>query len=270
MHYINSSPPEQNGHHFADDIFQDIFLNENVWISIKISLKFVPKGLINNIPALVQIMTWRRPGDKPLSEPMMVILLMHICTSRHQWFKWGSAAWCSNLTQYSLSKKAVLCRQHFEMHYIRRKNMYFRIISMKCVPMHHTGNISALVLVMDHWCHMAHGITGTWNREKKNRGNMDMFMFHTQLWFPASDRDFQRFESDFWYFIITGKLHCGRNRIDHGCPCGMELTLVSLYSTEITCYHSWFLEYKLTHGRPWWILYISCTANTMAAGDLVM
>ena len=57
---------------FPDDIFKRIFLNENVWILIKISLKFVPKGLINNIPALVQIMAWRRPGDKPLFEPMMV------------------------------------------------------------------------------------------------------------------------------------------------------------------------------------------------------
>ena len=35
----------------------------------KISLKFVPKGPINNNPALVQVMAWRRPGDKPLSEP---------------------------------------------------------------------------------------------------------------------------------------------------------------------------------------------------------
>ena len=40
-------------------------------ISIKISLKFVPKGPISNIPALVQIMAWRRSGDKPLSESMM-------------------------------------------------------------------------------------------------------------------------------------------------------------------------------------------------------
>ena len=35
------------------------------------SLEFVPKGRINNIPALVKIMAWRRSGDKPLSEPMM-------------------------------------------------------------------------------------------------------------------------------------------------------------------------------------------------------
>ena len=61
--------PRQNGRHFADDIFKCIFLNENVSIAIKISLKFVPKGPINNIPSLVQIMAWRRPGDKPLSEP---------------------------------------------------------------------------------------------------------------------------------------------------------------------------------------------------------
>ena len=35
--------------------------------------------------ALVQIMAWRRPGDKPLSEPMMVSLLTHICVTRPQW-----------------------------------------------------------------------------------------------------------------------------------------------------------------------------------------
>ena len=64
--------PRQNGRHFPNDIFKCIFLNDDEWIPIKISLKFVPKGLKNNIPALVQIMAWRRSGDKPLSEPMMV------------------------------------------------------------------------------------------------------------------------------------------------------------------------------------------------------
>ena len=52
----------QNGRHFPDDIFKCIFLNENIWILIKISLKLVPNGSINNIPALVHIMAWRRPG----------------------------------------------------------------------------------------------------------------------------------------------------------------------------------------------------------------
>ena len=78
---LNTLRPRQNGCHFADDIFNRIFVNENVRISIEFSLKFVPKGPINNIPALVQIMAWRRPGDKPLSEPMMVSLPTHICVT---------------------------------------------------------------------------------------------------------------------------------------------------------------------------------------------
>ena len=70
--------PRQHGCHFADDISKSIFMIENVWILIKISLKFVPKGPVNNIPALVQIMFWRGPRDKPISEPMMFSLPMHI------------------------------------------------------------------------------------------------------------------------------------------------------------------------------------------------
>ena len=58
-----------------------------MWILLKISLKFVPKGPINNIPSLVQIMAWGRAGDKPLSEPTMVSLLTHICVTRPQWVK---------------------------------------------------------------------------------------------------------------------------------------------------------------------------------------
>ena len=70
--------------HFVDDIFKFIFFNENFWISIRISIKCFPKGPIENIPALVQIMAWRHPGDKPLSEPMMVSLPTHICVTRPQ------------------------------------------------------------------------------------------------------------------------------------------------------------------------------------------
>ena len=64
---VNTLRPRQNGRLFADDTFKRIFLKENFRISIEISLKFVPKGPIKNIPALVQIMAWRRSGDKPLS-----------------------------------------------------------------------------------------------------------------------------------------------------------------------------------------------------------
>ena len=91
--HLNTLRPRRNEQHFADDIFKRIFFNENVWIPIEISLKFVPKGPINNIPALVQIMAWRRSGDKPLSEPMMVSLTTHICITRPQWVKWQVGVW---------------------------------------------------------------------------------------------------------------------------------------------------------------------------------
>ena len=84
---FNTLRPRPNGRRFADDTFKRIFLNENVRISIKVSLNFVPKGPINNNPALVQIMAWCRLGDKPLSEPMLVSLLSHICVARPQWVK---------------------------------------------------------------------------------------------------------------------------------------------------------------------------------------
>ena len=84
---VNILRPRQNGRQFADDTFKRIFLKENVRISIKISLKFVPKSPIDNIPSLFQIMAWRRPGDKPLSEAMVVSLLTHLCVARSQWVK---------------------------------------------------------------------------------------------------------------------------------------------------------------------------------------
>ena len=96
---LNSLRLRPNRRHFADDIFKCIFENENEWISPKISLKFVPKGPITNIPALVQIMAWRLPGDKPLSEPLMVTLPTHICVTRPQWVNSTAisvTAWISN------------------------------------------------------------------------------------------------------------------------------------------------------------------------------
>ena len=83
---VNTLRPRRNGQHFADDTLKRIFFNENL---IKISLTFGPKGPIYNIQALVQIMAWRRPGDKPLYKPMMDSLPTHICITRPQWVKLG-------------------------------------------------------------------------------------------------------------------------------------------------------------------------------------
>ena len=82
---FNTLRLRQNGCHFPYDIFKWIFVNENVWISIEISLKFVPRGPINNILVLVQMMACCWPDVKPLSEPAMVQLLTHICITLPQW-----------------------------------------------------------------------------------------------------------------------------------------------------------------------------------------
>ena len=68
---VNTSRLRQNWRNFADDIIKLIFLTENIWISLRISLKFVPEVRINNNPALVQIMAWCRP-DNPWSELMII------------------------------------------------------------------------------------------------------------------------------------------------------------------------------------------------------
>ena len=75
----------QDDRHFPDDIFKYILLNENMRLSIKTSLKFVPKGPIDNILALAHMMAWSRPGDNPLSEPVMFSLLTQKCVIRPHW-----------------------------------------------------------------------------------------------------------------------------------------------------------------------------------------
>ena len=82
---INTLRPRQNDHHFPDDIFKCIFFKEDVWILMRISPNFVSTGAFNIIPALVQRVAWHRPGDKPISESMIVKLLTHIIVTRPQW-----------------------------------------------------------------------------------------------------------------------------------------------------------------------------------------
>ena len=59
------------------------------------SLKFGPKGL----------MVWRRPGDKPSSDPMMVRLLMHVCVTQPHWVK----------PEYSMGTKSSICTLCWEI-----------------------------------------------------------------------------------------------------------------------------------------------------------
>ena len=115
--HVNTLRPRQGGRHIPEDIFKYIFFNENVQISIKISLKFVLKGPTNNIPALVQIIAWRRQGDEPLSGPVMVSLLTHVWVTRPQWvngFSSGLLHWhWGNLLSYENSTYWIMNNDFF-------------------------------------------------------------------------------------------------------------------------------------------------------------
>ena len=70
-------------------IFQTTFSSGFSWMKMyefRLTFKFVPWGPINNIPTLVQVMAWRRSGDKPLSESMIVRLPTHLCVTRPQFY----------------------------------------------------------------------------------------------------------------------------------------------------------------------------------------
>ena len=69
---VNTLRQRQTGRHFSDDIFKCDIINEMFCILIWISLKFVPKGSIDNNSALISFMAWHKTGDKALSEPMLV------------------------------------------------------------------------------------------------------------------------------------------------------------------------------------------------------
>ena len=120
---INTLRPRQLGRHFLDDIFKYIFLNDNLWILIKISLKFVPEGTINNIPALVQIMAWRRLGDKPFSEPMMARLPTHICVRIY-----------ASLGPNELNICIFVVRKDFQVTYLTIKQLILSILRGKILP----------------------------------------------------------------------------------------------------------------------------------------
>ena len=107
-HVVNTLRPRQNSLHFPDDIFKCIFLNENVRISLKISLKFVPTVRINNYLTLAQIMAWHHPGNNPQSEAMMVSLPTHICITRPQWVKSLQFIWWSDTLRWNSSTRCTI------------------------------------------------------------------------------------------------------------------------------------------------------------------
>ena len=119
--------PKWEWRHFPHDVFNCIFLNENVWIDIKVPRKFVPEGPINNVPSLVQTMVRHRPGDKPLSEPMIVSLLTYICGTRPQWVRFHVNVYDSLATVWNveLRPNETRCPVHS---WLRWRNCWFYMV----------------------------------------------------------------------------------------------------------------------------------------------
>ena len=142
------------------DIFKCIFLNENIWISIQFSPKFVPKGPINNIPALVKIMAWRRLGDKPLSELMMVSLLTHICVTRPKWVKYPFVkCWLWHLRTMQLLSSNIV---HIYIHIICWLISELCLMSYPAIMTYilYWGNIVCGVLYISQ-CHLVYMMRNT-------------------------------------------------------------------------------------------------------------
>ena len=124
-------------------------------------MKFVPKGWINNIPALVQIMAWRRPGDKPLSETMLVRLLTHICVTRPQWV---------NTAKYTKCKYCVTCPPYFNQLSLWTYSISFMWVSHAHLSLD-SPSINDLIatkcnsdaLLMYWWYVLNHELVNYWN-----------------------------------------------------------------------------------------------------------
>ena len=153
---FNMLRPRQNGHHVADDLFKCIFLNENVSMLLKISLKFVPKGPINNIPALVQIMAWHRPGDKSLSEPIMVKSSALVCATLLQWVKGWKVIWFKFLLPNDYTFNTVVPVYEFQTFsdelFIMKGFLFWFEFCWILFPVDTIDNMSVLAQLMAwHW-----------------------------------------------------------------------------------------------------------------------
>ena len=179
-------------------MFKEIFLNENVWIPIEISLKFVPKGSINNNPALFQIMAWRRPGDKPLSEPMMVSPLTHICVYRLQWVNWTDVhkdLWCHMV---SLDNNDLNSWSHYFVGVYIMNEMYHYTTARSCK--HYFGHS---LYKPSRSCHGGCRCPGVYFIMASSNGNIFRVTGHlcgeftSHQWIPHTKAS----DTELWYFL---------------------------------------------------------------------
>ena len=141
---LNTLKQRQNGCHFTDDFFKGMFLNEKVWILIKISLNFVPKGSINKILALVQIMVWHLPvRSHYLNQCWLVYwcIKVSLCLDELTLLPLGGCDINFKSIIFELVTQTSIFGPHCEM-------------VLRWVPQNLTNQKSTMVQVMA-WCHQA-------------------------------------------------------------------------------------------------------------------
>ena len=117
--------PREKGGHFPDGIFKCISWMKMYEFWFKISLKFVLKGSINNIAALVQIMACRLVGAKPISEPMLVSLLTYIWVTQPQWINGFSYLAQGAGSGHQMAEvELFLCLQQQRRHSLWKNNQW--------------------------------------------------------------------------------------------------------------------------------------------------
>ena len=109
-----------NGISYTDKI-TSLYWISPLGILLHISLKFVPKGAIDNKSVLVLVMAWHRPGDKPLSEPMLTWFTGAICCTRVIWDKYLTSNWNYIITLFNPQITELYSFNIF-------KNIRFRVI----------------------------------------------------------------------------------------------------------------------------------------------
>ena len=156
-------------------------------ISVNISLKFVPRNPMNNIPALVQIMAWRRSGDKPLYEPMMVNLPMHICVTRPQWVK--CVIFQHILKIYTLSISSEIASRWMPQNFIDDKSTLVQVMAWcRQATSHYLSQVGRSILPY----HQAYGIRWANEYSTMNGNDLDTSMqvckesVQQQVWYWSS------------------------------------------------------------------------------------
>ena len=127
FHLSNTLAPRNYGRPFADGISKCIFFNENcIWI------KILPWGPIENSPALVEVMAWRRRVDKPLPQPVMTkihdAIWRHLNTNSYHWIS------ISDTNVIMLQRQLTLLKQVIVMHFSTSVDQHFFNLQAESLP----------------------------------------------------------------------------------------------------------------------------------------